>query len=751
MILPRPFLRVFKGMSQKPEFELCRLKADTLNRKDNEAETEEGDRQRDKSSRTKIEEELVGEIRVRDRGVNWGRKWKSRQRGKKENRTCERQRNTGGSQIEKKKRDLNQSVNPSCLVRQTSKYFCNKTQQPKEHQPHLTTKPITTSTMASGMMGKQLPRMCGKDLQRTATEHVSPVLPHGHPENLTPPKPRPASRILVGSTSCPCRTGTAPQKLAIKKLQKPMIKGMKEFIGEIIFTDLFHQRQVLSNIYLKGTANLKFTLEIKKPNQILGSCKFLAMHLGEMIPKIEILNLSIFVFYLAKLNPFFDSFHKGIWLKALLVEMWNIQLDDADHIIDNLNLNEQLMMSDEELQEKFSKEHSIDNNTKLTNISDLTNLGSKEITNRAMAIGKVEPNLSMTTVNFSLFFYFSFSIVYDFISLSHNILDPMAPGSQIGKTITEISLLATRLKSRIYLELTSFICIHHERTSFSCYQVKYQVTKQPFEQPSCVVSRVVFHLCYNAKITLHRGGSYHITRGGSYHLTRGGIHIIKRGGRYHYVLGKDGMVCVIAKNPLTQITHPAPSALLVYSLKKIQFTQLNLFFNQPHWQLLAASFTAKKLAQLPAVDIQKVPGSYFSLMHSHCAYCTLTVPEHLHMQTCGVWMAAWPENSACQLQEFVIFFAVLCSFLTYKTLNGEEFLQVKYLISSLTKRYSFPLERLHKLFEQCGILKLVTLDSKLSNPLDLNLHTTTGHHQIQKSPHTLNKIYMYTCMQAHAV
>ncbi|KNZ50894.1 hypothetical protein VP01_418g1 [Puccinia sorghi] len=37
-------------------------------------------------------------------------------------------------------------------------------------------------------------------------------------------------------------------------------------------------------------------------------------------------------------------------------------------------------------------------------------------------------------------------------------------------------------------------------------------------------------------------------------------------------------------------------------------------------------------------------------MHSHCAYCTVTVPKHPHMQTGGVWMTAWLEHAACQLQ-----------------------------------------------------------------------------------------------------
>ncbi|KNZ46901.1 putative signal peptide protein [Puccinia sorghi] len=42
-------------------------------------------------------------------------------------------------------------------------------------------------------------------------------------------------------------------------------------------------------------------------------------------------------------------------------------------------------------------------------------------------------------------------------------------------------------------------------------------------------------------------------------------------------------------------------------------------------------------------DIQKVPGSFFC--------CTVTVPKHLHMQTCGVLMEAQLEHATFQLQE----------------------------------------------------------------------------------------------------
>ncbi|KNZ46651.1 high affinity nerve growth factor receptor, partial [Puccinia sorghi] len=52
------------------------------------------------------------------------------------------------------------------------------------------------------------------------------------------------------------------------------------------------------------------------------------------------------------------------------------------------------------------------------------------------------------------------------------------------------------------------------------------------------------------------------------------------------------------------------------------------------------------------------------ILHSHCAYCTVTVPNNIHMQTCGVWMEAWLEHAACQLQaveQFFLVFNHVCS------------------------------------------------------------------------------------------
>ncbi|KNZ61012.1 hypothetical protein VP01_1465g3 [Puccinia sorghi] len=63
----------------------------------------------------------------------------------------------------------------------------------------------------------------------------------------------------------------------------------------------------------------------------------------------------------------------------------------------------------------------------------------------------------------------------------------------------------------------------------------------------------------------------------------------------------------------------------------------------------------KKLAQLPAVDMQKVPGSF-------CCYSNhapkLIQPSFDAQQTCGVLMEAWLEHASCQLHAVdQVFFA----------------------------------------------------------------------------------------------
>ncbi|PLW49958.1 hypothetical protein PCASD_01261 [Puccinia coronata f. sp. avenae] len=49
------------------------------------------------------------------------------------------------------------------------------------------------------------------------------------------------------------------------------------------------------------------------------------------------------------------------WLKALLSDIFNLQIDAANHYIDDSKLNERLMMTEEDFKEKFTNNHFIDN------------------------------------------------------------------------------------------------------------------------------------------------------------------------------------------------------------------------------------------------------------------------------------------------------------------------------------------------------------------------------------------------------
>ncbi|KNZ63023.1 hypothetical protein VP01_1197g3 [Puccinia sorghi] len=91
--------------------------------------------------------------------------------------------------------------------------------------------------------------------------------------------------------------------------------------------------------------------------------------------------------------------------------------------------------------------------------------------------------------------------------------------------------------------------------------------------------------------------------------------------------------------PLLSVHKPIGSSSAAKAHKKDWlFRLLSLIYLMLHCK-------KKKLVQLPAVDMQKVPGSFFcysnhapkviqpALMHSHFSDCTVTVPKILHRQT----------------------------------------------------------------------------------------------------------------------
>ncbi|KNZ57193.1 hypothetical protein VP01_2216g1, partial [Puccinia sorghi] len=97
--------------------------------------------------------------------------------------------------------------------------------------------------------------------------------------------------------------------------------------------------------YLQGTKDIKLNLQIKNPNQLLQI--FTEVH-----------NL---FFNQSGTESLVESYHEGVWLKVLLAEMWNIQMMAVDHLIDNPELLERLMMTEEQFEEKYVNEHLIDN------------------------------------------------------------------------------------------------------------------------------------------------------------------------------------------------------------------------------------------------------------------------------------------------------------------------------------------------------------------------------------------------------
>ncbi|KNZ44440.1 hypothetical protein VP01_9160g1 [Puccinia sorghi] len=97
--------------------------------------------------------------------------------------------------------------------------------------------------------------------------------------------------------------------------------------------------------YLKGTINLKLTLQIKKPNQLLQI--FSEASWGQSQGS----KFSIWLFMFSVWNSrFMEQLEKA-----------NIQMSTAYHLIDDPDLKEVLMMSNDKFTEKFSNEHLIDN------------------------------------------------------------------------------------------------------------------------------------------------------------------------------------------------------------------------------------------------------------------------------------------------------------------------------------------------------------------------------------------------------
>ncbi|KNZ58996.1 hypothetical protein VP01_1821g5 [Puccinia sorghi] len=112
--------------------------------------------------------------------------------------------------------------------------------------------------------------------------------------------------------------------------------------------------------YLKGTAELKLTLEINKPDHLLqifsdtswrddpinrtSQSGYLCFLFGSLISWNRLKERSVtYSSTEVELNPLVNLFHEVVWLKALLSELWNIQMDSPNHFIDDPDFNERLL------------------------------------------------------------------------------------------------------------------------------------------------------------------------------------------------------------------------------------------------------------------------------------------------------------------------------------------------------------------------------------------------------------------------
>ncbi|KNZ54184.1 hypothetical protein VP01_3015g1 [Puccinia sorghi] len=98
-----------------------------------------------------------------------------------------------------------------------------------------------------------------------------------------------------------------------------------------------------------------------------------------------------------ELNPLVKSSHEGVWLKALINEMWNLQIESTAHFIDDKELSHQLTMDDKTFKELKTQDMIADALTKPTLIEPLKNLIETECWNCDMS-QLVSPNFSFSTL-----------------------------------------------------------------------------------------------------------------------------------------------------------------------------------------------------------------------------------------------------------------------------------------------------------------------------------------------------------------
>lgn len=106
---------------------------------------------------------------------------------------------------------------------------------------------------------------------------------------------------------------------------------------------------------MKGNVELKLTIEIKAPNDLLqinsktswgdnpqdrtSQSEYLCFLFGKiMLWSSSKQFLVTYTSTKAELNPLVGSFHEGLWLKAVLAGIWNIQMGAANDYINDPDL-----------------------------------------------------------------------------------------------------------------------------------------------------------------------------------------------------------------------------------------------------------------------------------------------------------------------------------------------------------------------------------------------------------------------------
>ncbi|KNZ54048.1 hypothetical protein VP01_3062g2 [Puccinia sorghi] len=130
--------------------------------------------------------------------------------------------------------------------------------------------------------------------------------------------------------------------------------------------------------YLCHTKDLKFTINPVKPSEFFSifsnatwgndpdsrtfQSGYLCYLFGSLVSWNSCRQLSItYSSTKAELNPLVESFHEGLWLKALINEMWHLQIESASHFIDDPELIQQLTVDNKTFKERYCTNDLIDN------------------------------------------------------------------------------------------------------------------------------------------------------------------------------------------------------------------------------------------------------------------------------------------------------------------------------------------------------------------------------------------------------